>query len=283
MKEVKSPLRYPGGKSKAIPKILKYLPLDFSEYREPFVGGGSLFIYLKQKHPQLKVWINDLNYNLFCFWKYAQSDRDALVKEIWKIKKSQIKGKDLFIELTRVDLDSLSEFERAVRFFVLNRITFSGTVDCGGFSQKAFETRFTNSSIERLPYLQEVLNDVTITNLDYHEVLKKSGSNVFIFLDPPYLVATKSRLYGNKGNLHISFEHDKFANNLKDCQHNWLVTYDNSSEIRENFYFANLYEWEMQYGMNNYMQKSAARGKELFITNYEASLNEPQQLAILGI
>ena len=55
MKEVKSPLRYPGGKSKAISKILRYLPPDFSEYREPFVGGGSLFIYLKQKYPHLKV------------------------------------------------------------------------------------------------------------------------------------------------------------------------------------------------------------------------------------
>lgn len=208
---------------------------------------------------------------------------DALVEEIWKIKNSQIKGKDLFIGLTTVDVNSLSEFERAVRFFVLNRISFSGTVDCGGFSQKAFETRFTESSIERLPSLREVLSDVMITNLDYNEVLEKPGSDVFIFLDPPYFTATKSRLYGKKGNLHTSFNHSKFAKNLKSCQHKWLITYDDSSEIRENFHFANLYEWEMQYGMNNYMQESAAKGRELFITNYEINLNELQQLTIMGI
>ena len=58
---IKSPLRYPGGKSKAIDQIAEYIPDSFSEYREPFVGGGSVFIYLKQKFPHFKFWINDLN------------------------------------------------------------------------------------------------------------------------------------------------------------------------------------------------------------------------------
>ena len=283
MKEIKSPLRYPGGKSKAISKILKYLPSNFSEYREPFVGGGSLFIHLRQKYPCLKVWINDLNYDLFCFWKCAQSNMNTLIEEVWKIKNSGVEGKNLFLELTKLDLELLSELERAVRFFVLNRISFSGTVDCGGFSQKAFETRFTNSSIERLLYLEQILDGVVITNLDYCAVLKQPGDNTFIFLDPPYFVATKSKLYGKRGNLHTSFNHADFACNLQKNQHKWLVTYDNSAEIRNNFSFANLYEWELQYGMNNYMQGSAAKGQELFISNYEANLEETEQLAIAGV
>jgi DNA adenine methylase len=107
MKEIKSPLRYPGGKSKAIPKILEYLPLNFVEYREPFVGGGSLFIYLKQKKPNLKVWINDLNYDLVCFWKCAQRDIDQLVDRIWQIKKTRTNGKRLFEDLLEVNLSCL--------------------------------------------------------------------------------------------------------------------------------------------------------------------------------
>ena len=62
---LKSPLRYPGGKSKAINQITEYLPNNFSAFREPFVGGGSVFIYLKQKFPQIKFWINDLNMEVF--------------------------------------------------------------------------------------------------------------------------------------------------------------------------------------------------------------------------
>ncbi|MBN3899584.1 MAG: DNA adenine methylase [Nostoc sp. NOS(2021)] len=270
---IKSPLRYPGGKSKAINQIVEYLPQSFSEFREPFVGGGSVFIYLRQKFPNLKIWINDLNRELFLFWKFAQSDLAQLVKEVRHIKVKYIDGKLLFAELTKVDINDLSDLERAIRFFVLNRITFSGTVESGGFSQEAFHKRFTDSSIERLEKLENILSEnVQITNLDYSHLLKTEGEDVFLFLDPPYFSATKSKLYGKDGDLHTSFEHQRFAELLQQCHHRWLITYDNSQQIRENFQWANISEWELQYGMNNYKQSSAAKGKELFITNYEVKL-----------
>ncbi|WP_445626883.1 DNA adenine methylase [Nostoc sp. DSM 114167] len=271
---LKSPLRYPGGKSKAINQIVEYLPESFSEFREPFVGGGSVFIYLRQKFPDLKIWINDLNRELFLFWKFAQSDIAQLVKEIRHIKVKYTDGKLLFSELTSVDVNKLSDLERAVRFFVLNRITFSGTVESGGFSQEAFHKRFTDTSIERLEKLENILSkNVKITNLDYSDLLKSEGEDVFIFLDPPYFSATKSKLYGKDGHLHTSFEHQRFAELLQQCHHRWLITYDNSTQILENFQWANISEWELQYGMNNYKQIGAAKGKELFITNYEVQRN----------
>ncbi|MEH2456260.1 DNA adenine methylase [Nostoc sp.] len=270
---LKSPLRYPGGKSKAINQIVEYLPESFSEFREPFVGGGSVFIYLRQKFPDLKIWINDLNRELFLFWKYAQSDLAQLVKAVRHIKVKYTDGKLLFAELTTVDVSNLSDLERAVRFFVLNRITFSGTVESGGFSQEAFHKRFTDSSIERLEKLEGILSEnVQITNLDYSHLLKSEAEDVFLFLDPPYFNVKKSKLYGKRGDLHTSFEHQRFAELLQQCHHDWLITYDNSPQIRENFQWANICEWELQYGMNNYKQSGAAKGKELFITNYEVKL-----------
>jgi DNA adenine methylase len=270
---IKSPLRYPGGKSKAINQIVEYLPESFSEFREPFVGGGSVFIYLRQKFPDIKIWINDLNRELFLFWKIAQSDIAQLVKEIRHIKVKYTDGKLLFTELTTVDVNNLSDLERAIRFFVLNRITFSGTVESGGFSEQAFHKRFTDSSIERLEKLENILSEnVQITNLDYSHLLKSDGEDVFLFLDPPYFSAEKSKLYGKRGDLHTSFEHHRFAELLQQCDHRWLITYDNSTQILENFQWANISEWELQYGMNNYKQSGAAKGKELFITNYEVKL-----------
>jgi DNA adenine methylase len=271
---IKSPLRYPGGKSKAINQIAEYLPNNFSEFREPFVGGGSVFIYLKQQRPYLKIWINDLNRELFLFWKYAQSDLAKLVSEILHVKNKYTNGKLLFKELTTLDTNNLFDFERAVRFFVLNRITFSGTVESGGFSEQAFQKRFTYSSIDRLEKLEQILTpDVKITNLDYSELLNIADENAFIFLDPPYFNATKSRLYGKDGDLHTSFEHQRFAQLLLKCRKPWLITYDDSPLIRDNFQESNIFEWEMQYGMNNYKQSSAAKGKELFITNYLITRN----------
>lgn len=275
---IKSPLRYPGGKSKALDQIVPFLPESFSSYREPFVGGGSLFIYLKQFYPSLPIWVNDLNTDLYCFWKYSQRELNRLTDVVTNIKKESFDGRALFKNLTSEPLPKMTEFEKAVRFFILNRITFSGTVDSGGYSQKAFETRFTDSSIERLSQLSKVLSDIKITNFDYETVLNESGKNVFIFLDPPYLSVAKSKLYGKRGELHTKFDHQRFAQVLKECRHKWLITYDDCSEVRNNFEsFANIHNWQLQYGMNNYKSPTAAKGNELFICNYDVKSVTPNR------
>lgn len=265
---LRSPLRYPGGKSRAVERIKRLPPRHFEEYREPFVGGGSCFVYFRQIHPRLKFWINDLNPELYCFWKCAQRDAEKLAGAILNVKRERTDGRALFDELSGVNVESLTEFERAVRFFILNRITFSGVVEAGGYSQLAFETRFTESSIRRVAALGKLLEGVTITNLDYRQVLAHGSKEVFTFLDPPYFKATKSKLYGKNGILHTSFNHVAFADALRACRHSWLITYDDSPEIRENFSFAYIHAWELQYGMNNYKQGKAAPGRELFISNY---------------
>ena len=56
---------------------------------------------------------------------------------------------------------------------------------------------------------------------------------------------------------------------MQNCHHNWLITYDDSPQIRDNFKSKNICAWELQYGMNNYKQSEAAKGKELIITNYQ--------------
>lgn len=269
MAEIKSPLRYPGGKSRAIQQMKYLLPKELEEYREPFVGGGSFFIYIKQKYPKLKIWINDLNPELYYFWKHAQVDSEKLAREVLKIKTERLDGQKLFDEMVKVDVNSLTEFERAVRFFVLNRITFSGVVESGGYSQLAFEGRFTESSITRVAKLGQLLEGIKITHLDYRELLVNGDKEVFTFLDPPYFKATKSKLYGKNGILHTGFNHAEFAHEMKKCKHSWLITYDDSPEIREKFPFAKIYEWELQYGMNNYKKAKAEKGNELFISNYE--------------
>lgn len=275
----KSPLRYPGGKSRAIQQMKSLLPKDFKEYREPFVGGGSFFIYLKQVFPELKIWINDLNPELYFFWKYAQIDSEKLAKEVLKVKTDRADGQVLFNELVNVKIETLTEFERAIRFFVLNRITFSGVVESGGYSQLAFTGRFTDSSIERVSKLGKLLEGIKVTFLDYGEVLSSGGKEVFTFLDPPYFKATKSKLYGKNGILHTGFNHDQFAEEMKRCNHSWLITYDDSPEIRKNFEFANIYNWELQYGMNNYKQGKAEKGSELFISNYELPIKQKNELS----
>ena len=275
-KLAKSPLRYPGGKSRALKQILPLIPLNIAEFREPFVGGGSVFFAIRSLfHSRIKTyWLNDINYDVFCFWQQARDNNPALVEALTTTQANATDGRALFAELT-ADKDELSEnrallseFERAVRFFILNRITFSGVVDSGGYSPSAYAKRWTASSIARVAQVAPYLRNVNITCGDYADVLFQEGEDVFLFLDPPYWKATASKLYGVRGSLHTGFDHAQFAENMKKCRHKWLITYDDSPVIRELFDFAEIQEWTLQYGMNNYRKATAAKGKELFIKNY---------------
>lgn len=264
---IKSPLRYPGGKSRAISLLSPLIP-HFTEYREPFVGGGSVFLHCKQMFPDKKYWINDLNPTLFSFWKISQQDINAVIENIYRWRNQYKEGKQLYRFLIS-SLSSFNNLEMAAAFFIINRITFSGTTESGGFSQQAFEGRFTESSIQRLLPFGKLIQHARITDLDFEDVVTENGDDVFIFLDPPYHSATKSALYGKNGNLHKGFDHIRFANAMKSCPHRWLITYDDSPYIRELFSFANIKAWDLMYGMRNVTASSNQRGKELFISNYE--------------
>lgn len=278
----KSPLRYPGGKQKAIPQIANYLPEKFSQYREPFIGGGSVSLYIMDKYPNVPCWINDLNEELYHFWNQVKSNLPELVERVAQVKRETSDGRTLFNSLAAADASTMTPIERAVRFFVLNRITFSGTIESGGYSNASFNTRFTESSITRLSDLRGCLENTRVTNYDYSVLLEEPGEDVFIFLDPPYLSKTRSKLYGRKGDLHTSFDHARFAQLMCECPHKWLITYDDCEEVRSYFAFAHIYTWELQYGMNNYMQGKAQKGKELFITNYPVDVYKAPTLTLIG-
>ena len=273
---IKSPLRYPGGKSRAVETIAKLIP-DFDEFREPFLGGGSVFVYVKQRFPTKIFWVNDLYSELYKFWTMTQKDVNALIEKVYEWRKKYQIGKELF-QFLNGNIDNFNDLEKAAAFFIYNRITFSGTTLSGGYSEGAFKGRFTESSIKRLNDLANVINGSLITNYDYEEVIKKEGENVFIFLDPPYYSATKSALYGKNGNLHKSFDHKRFAENMKNCKHKWLITYDDSDYIRNLFSFANITPWNLTYGMRNITENSDQNGKELFISNYTIINDRQPQL-----
>ncbi len=63
----------------------------------------------------------------------------------------------------------------------MNRITFSGTVDSGGYSQQAFEKRFTKSSIDRIGLIAPIMSDVIVSHGDYEELLFMDGNGVLFF------------------------------------------------------------------------------------------------------
>lgn len=272
-KIVKTPLRYPGGKSRALKQLNPFLPTNIEEFREPFLGGGSVALHITQNNPQTKVWVNDLYEPLYSFWTCLRDSPTELVNELINIKRtlgnSVEDHKEFFIS-ARTELPQQKDmFRQAVLFYVLNKCSFSGTTDAGSFSAgSAVNQNFNEVNINKLLNVSPLIKNWTITNLDYTNLLTAEGNKVFIYLDPPYKIGTN--LYGRKGSLHKKFDHSAFYNNVSTCNHNWLVSYNSTEEIRNKWNLFNQHEFELGYSMvsTGTYREEQKKNNELVIKNY---------------
>ena len=92
MKALKTPLRYPGGKSKAIKTLSAWYPKVITEYREPFIGGGSIAIDVTKSNPDIPVWINDLYVPLYNFWVQLRDRGEDLGQSVREQKEKMLES-----------------------------------------------------------------------------------------------------------------------------------------------------------------------------------------------
>ena len=271
---LKTPLRYPGGKSRAVPKLANFIPnLDeYHVYREPFLGGGSVALWVTQKYPNIRVWVNDLYEPLTNFWKTLQDDGDKLQRKLMELKSrypDQGSARGLFLEAKEIINDrEKSHLDRAISFYIANKCSFSGLTESSSFSAQASDSNFSMRGIEKLRFYQYIIRDWTITNYDYAALLD-DNRQAFVYLDPPYDI--KDNLYGKKGNMHRGFDHDKFAHICDNYVCRQLVSYNATQMIKDRFQDWIAAEFDHTYTMRSvgdYMKDQHER-KELVLMNYE--------------
>ena len=273
MKSLKTPLRYPGGKSRACTKLDVYIPdlRDYKEYREPFLGGGSVAIHITKKYPNLDVWVNDLYEPLYNFWRVLQDDGYSLFKRLQELKSrypDRGSAKGLFMEAKDVvnDYDQSNLF-RVCAFYVINKCSFSGLTESSSFSAQASESNFSMRGIEKLQGYTQIIQNWKITNLSYEQLLT-DDKNVFTYLDPPYDI--RSNLYGRKGSMHNGFSHDGFAADCDRFIGPQLISYNSSQLVKDRFEGWEVGEFDLTYTMRSvgeYMREQKER-KELLLFNY---------------
>ena len=262
---LKSPLRYPGGKTRAI-KTLDPWVTDFAEWREPFLGGGSMSIHMSKKYPDKPIWVNDLYVPLYNFWTVLQKDGDNLSDAILAIKKTlnDATAKDKFNECL-AEMKNQNSFDAAVSFYILNKCSYSGLTENSTFSITASQQNFSEMNIGKLKGYSKIIKNWKITNIDYSKVMLATGKDVFVFLDPPYDI--KDFLYGTGKKMHSSFVHADFADNVDKCTHNFMITYNVNDYLVDRYKSYFLKKWKLQYGMVH--RKESNLKEELLITNYD--------------
>tara|TARA_B100001564_G_scaffold336936_1_gene327522 strand:+ start:235 stop:1134 length:900 start_codon:yes stop_codon:yes gene_type:complete len=275
MKSLKTPLRYPGGKSRACTKMDPYFPdlRNYTEFREPFLGGGSVAIHISKKYPHLKITVNDLYEPLINFWVQLQTFGDELTEKIKEYKSNHpepVSAKELFLNSKKVVNDkSIDDLERAAAFYIVNKCSFSGLTESSSFSQQASNSNFSMRGIEKLPGYSEIISHWHINQYSYEYLMRENvHDGIFMYLDPPYDI--KDNLYGKKGEMHKHFDHDKFAEDCDKSKINMMVSYNSDQLIKERFKNWDATEFDLTYTMRSvgeYMRDQKQR-KELILMNY---------------
>ena len=283
MKSLKTPLRYPGGKSRACTKMAPYFPdlRDYDEFREPFLGGGSVAIYVAKKYPDLNIWVNDLYEPLVNFWQNLQMFGVELKDQLSELKSKHNDPDSARVLFTsskeRINSRDCSSIDRAVAFYIVNKCSFSGLTESSSFSPQASVSNFSLRGIEKLPGYQEIISNWNINGYSYEYLMTHDmHDGIFMYLDPPYDI--KDNLYGKKGSMHKNFDHDQFA---KDCDEHsipMMVSYNSDQLVKDRFKGWNAAEFDLTYTMRSvgeYMRDQKER-KELILMNYS---NESEAIA----
>lgn len=223
MKRTKPILRWPGGKSRLLQKIIPLIPKHVC-YCEPFAGG--LAVLLAKQRSSVEI-INDINGDLIALYRNVQYHMPELLRELAFMHGSRKNIHDFIAQ------PGLTEIQRAARFLVLNRTSFGGNMHSfavaktgggGAGLSRELNTRLLGEAHERL-------DKVVIENLPYDRCMKLYDSaDSFFFLDPPYL-KTKVNAYAGWTEKDMT----AFRHSVESLKGRWVVTVDGSEFNRELF------------------------------------------------
>lgn len=283
-----SPFRYPGGKFYARKLILASLPRH-DAYCEPFAGGASIFFAKRMVSQNI---LNDLDSDIINTYIVIRDQVNDLIDLLDGISAT----KELH-KYYKFEYQAQSNLEKAFRWYYLNRISYSGIMkmeNCyWGYGEK-YSMRPENWA-RHLRTVSEKIQKVSFLNQDFENLIDNLPDGYFLFVDPPYFNADQDKFYTCSFN---KTDHQRLNDVLMRNSHRlkFLLTYDNSLEIREmyawchsqeerewNYTIARTDDQRNQKKLADGHEGIRSKGREIFISNYDLNSLIGQQLALLEL
>jgi DNA adenine methylase len=196
-------LKWPGGKSRMIGRIVSHLPDHIATYYEPFLGGGAVFFEMAREKRFVKAVLSDLNPELMNCYRVVKEDVDDLLKALRRPE--YVYAKEAYLKVRAVKPSEIGPVERAARFVYLNRTCFNGLYreNLDGEFNVPFG-RYENPVIVDEPALRaasEALQSATLACCGFESALSGAVPGDAAYLDPPYLPISKTSSFTayNKG------------------------------------------------------------------------------------
>ncbi|HHM8111250.1 MULTISPECIES: DNA adenine methylase [Pseudomonas] len=183
---IKPFVRWVGGKTRLLPRILPYIPDKIQNYYEPFLGGGAVFLACAGRVAG-RAYLADLNQHLVAGWVAMRDHQEELIPRLnWYMEND---SKEFYYEVRAQVPTSL--LEKAARFFYLNGVSWNHlwreNSRTGAMNVPWGDRAFKGFESASLASIKQVLARADIKNADFREVLKTASSGDFVYLDPPYL------------------------------------------------------------------------------------------------
>lgn len=228
-------LRYPGGKGRQLSFLTKFLPKKegiTGRYLEPFVGGGSVFLYLQPR----TALISDLNKDLVELYKGIRNYPHKVWEAFWSFPP----GKEAYYTIRDSEFTSRPLHFRAARTLYLNRTCFKGmwrhnqnqdfNVGYGGESRRWVVTH------QNIIDLSRIFRRASIECSDFEDTLLRAQNGDFIFLDPPYKPGKKEMGTAHYINGRFGFDEQiRLATKIREtssrAEVRWLMTNSSHPDI----------------------------------------------------
>lgn len=178
-------LKWAGGKTRLLPRLLPYVPSAIRDYHEPFLGGGAMFFAVHERVTG-KSCLADLNEDLINTWLVVR-DREPELRRALKRYKERDSKEFFYSQRPRQPQDPI---DRAARFVYLNQTSWNGLWRVnrwGEYNVPWGQRPFRGFTTTQLAGYRSVLRSSNIEAIDFRETLERPKPGDFVYLDPPYL------------------------------------------------------------------------------------------------
>jgi DNA adenine methylase len=188
-------IKWAGGKSRLISQIKNFIPQEFNNYFEPFVGSGALFFYMVRSaiiKRNFSAYLSDINSEVINVYKAIKDNLPDLIRELQSNETDYYKDPKTFYYKLRADDFEFNDTKKAARFITLNKTCYNGLYRVN--KKGVFNVPIGNyinpkiCDLENLTEVNKIMNltNTILENYDYHNISTKINENDFIYFDPPY-------------------------------------------------------------------------------------------------
>jgi DNA adenine methylase len=251
------PISYIGGKNRLATKIISLLP-EHTTYVEPFAGGAQVLFH---KPPSNVEVLNDLDFDIVNFFRVCQWHYEELIRYL----RYCLASRTLHELQVKTDPTTLTDIQRAGRFFYLQKNSFGGLILKQKFHYGV--TQPSNYNPTRIPEIIERAHQrlyrVQIESLPYEQVLDKYDRPTTVFyLDPPYWGPKLYRFNFNEADF------QSLARRLLKLKGRFILSLNDRPEVRKVFGPFRITPCKITYTAK---QNASERFRELLITNFKTN------------